>query len=129
MHCVVAASVAHLAVFGVNAHLLVEGVVPHMLHVIPIPHYSILHGVVDLQHGPQLTRLVTHHQVFDLNVPHFLSRPDDWPTHKRWKYVRWEVASSIPNLYKLDGLTGERRVVSTAIREQQYGSLIISCHV
>ena len=53
----------YLALLGVDFQLLIEGVVPDMQHVVPVPDNPVLHGVVDLQHGAQLTSLVTHHQV------------------------------------------------------------------
>lgn len=53
-----------LAVARVDVELLgAKGVVPQVLHVIPVAHNAVLHGVVDLQHGAQLTRFVPHHQV------------------------------------------------------------------
>ncbi len=44
-----------------------DGTHPDVLHVLPAADHAVLHGVVHLQHGAQLARIVTHHQVFHLN--------------------------------------------------------------
>lgn len=49
----------------IDLHLLEKGVIPKMLHVIPFLHYSILHGVRDLEHGPRRSCLVSAHNVLD----------------------------------------------------------------
>lgn len=53
-----------LAVARVDVELLgAKGVVPQVLHVIPVAHDAILHWIVYFQHGAQLTRFISHHQV------------------------------------------------------------------
>ena len=41
---------------------------PDMLHILPAADHAVLHGIVDLQHGAQLARVVTHHQVLHLRI-------------------------------------------------------------
>ena len=58
-----AISSPYLALPWVLLELLLEGIVPDMDHVIPVSNDSILHGVVDLQHRPQLASLIPNHQI------------------------------------------------------------------
>lgn len=52
------------ALFGVDVQLLrAKGVVPNVAHVVPIPHNTILHWVVNIQHLPQLRALLANHQI------------------------------------------------------------------
>lgn len=53
----------YLRVLGVYTEFLMEGVVPDVFHVIPVSDNAILHGVVDLQHGPELAGLIPYHQI------------------------------------------------------------------
>ena len=53
----------YLALPWVLLEFLLESVVPDMDHVFPISNDSILHGVVDLQHWPQLAGFIPNHQI------------------------------------------------------------------
>ena len=72
-----APSATHLALCGVDVELLwPEGVVPDVHHVVPVADHAVLHGVVDLEHRPQLGGLVAHHQVLHLDVVDTVRSPE-----------------------------------------------------
>ena len=53
----------HLRLLGINLEFFTEGEVPDVFHVVPVPDDTVLHRVVDLQHGPQLTGLITNMKI------------------------------------------------------------------